>query len=154
MYSSLLVLHSLFRWLVLASLLFAIYRAYRGWFGEKDFSHFDNIVRHWTATIAHIQLIIALALYFVSPLISYFMSNFSEALSQREARFFTMEHSVSMLAAITVITVGSMIAKRKPSPAEKFKAMALWYSAALCIILIVIPWSFSPMVSRPDFRWF
>ena len=79
MYQTLLALHSLFRWIVLTSLLFTIYRAYKGWFAAKPFSRFDNTVRHTTATIAHFQLIIGLWLYFVSPIIDYFLHHYKIA---------------------------------------------------------------------------
>ncbi|MFT3948927.1 MAG: hypothetical protein QM763_18325 [Agriterribacter sp.] len=154
MYSTLLSLHSLVRWLVLASLLFAIFRAYNGWLSKKVFSKFDNSVRHWTATIAHIQIAIGLLLYFVSPIIDYFLHNYNEAVHQREIRFFGMEHSLMMLTAIVIITIGSAKAKRKPTDTEKFKTMAIWFSIALLIILAMIPWTFSPLASRPYYRPF
>lgn len=154
MYSTLLSLHSLVRWLVLTSLLFAIFRAYKGWFSQKEFSRFDNSVRHWTATIAHVQLILGLLLYFLSPIIDYFLHNFKEAVHLREIRFFGMEHSLMMLTAIIVITIGSAKAKRKPTDAEKFKTMAIWFSIGLLIILTSIPWPFSPLTSRPYYRTF
>lgn len=154
MYSALLPLHSLFRWFVLASLLFAIFRAYKGWLSKKTFSKFDNSVRHWTATIAHIQFIVGLLLYFASPIIDYFLHNYKEAVHLREIRFFGMEHSLMMMTAIVVITIGSVKAKRKPTDTEKFKTMAIWFSVGLLIILTSIPWSFSPLVSRPNFRVF
>lgn len=152
MYSFLLSLHSITRWFVLISLLYGIYRACRGWLGKKPFSSFDNKVRHYCATIAHIQLIIGVYLYFVSPVINYFLHNFKEAVHQREIRFFGMEHNLTMLLAITFITVGSVKAKRQKNDKEKFKTIAVWYSLALVIILISIPWPFSAMASRPYFR--
>ncbi len=154
MYPLLLALHSLFRWLVLSSLLFAIYRAYKGWLTNKLFSKFDNTVRHTTATIAHIQLILGLCLYFVSPVINYFLHHYKNAVHQREIRFFGMEHSVMMLTAIVIITLGSASSKRRVTGKEKFKTMAIWFSIALLIILISIPWTFSPLASRPLFRQF
>lgn len=93
-YSTLLPLHSLIRWLVLASLVFAIYIAFRGWLSKKEFSRFDNSVRHWTATIAHIQLLIGIWLYLISPVTDYFLYHFKEAVHLREIRFFGMEHSL------------------------------------------------------------
>lgn len=36
MYALFLTLHSIFRWLVLATLLYALYRSYRGWFGQQN----------------------------------------------------------------------------------------------------------------------
>ena len=154
MYSTLLALHSLVRWFVLASLLFAIFRAYNGWFSKKSFSRLDNAVRHWTATIAHIQLVFGLWLYCVSPIISYFLHNYKEAVHQRAVRFFGMEHSLMMLTAIVVISIGSAKAKRRQTDNEKFKTMAIWFTIGLFTILTSIPWAFSPLVNRPYFRSF
>jgi cytochrome b561 len=154
MYDTLLALHSLIRWLVLASLLVAIFRGYRGWFSNKPFSRFDNSVRQWTATITHIQLVLGICLYFVSPIINYFLHNFKEAVHQREVRFFGMEHNLMMLIAIIIITIGSAKAKRKLTDKEKFKTMAIWYTIGLLVILSSIPWSFSPLAARPNFRAF
>jgi H+/gluconate symporter-like permease len=154
MYSILLALHSLIRWFVLASLLLAIFQAYKGWFTKRTFSRSDNQLRHWTATIAHIQLCVGLWLYFVSPIIDYFLHHYETAVHQREIRFFGMEHNLMMILAIVIITIGSMKAKRKPTDVEKHKTMALWFSFALLIILLNIPWSFSPFASRPLFRAF
>ena len=154
MYPILLAIHSSLRWLVLASLLYALYRAYRGWFAHKPFTRLDNTVRHTTATIAHIQLVIGIWLYFVSPVSRYFLNNFTAAVHERQTRFFGMEHSTMMLVAIIVITLGSALAKRKPTDQAKFKTIALWFTVALLVILSSIPWPFSPLVSRPYFRIF
>ncbi len=154
MYPTVLSFHSFVRWLVLISLLFAIFRAYRGWLGQKQFSAFDNSVRHWTATIAHIQLMLGLTLYFISPIVSYFLNHFKEAVHQRELRFFGMEHSLMMLTGIMVLTIGSAKAKRKETDKDKFKTMAVWFTIGLLIILSSIPWAFWPLVSRPYFRGF
>ena len=105
MYAFILALHSLTRWFVLASLLFAIYRAYSGWLTNKSYSKFDNRVRVITTNIAHIQLTIGLWLYFISPIATYFISHFKEAVHERQIRFFGMEHVTMMLIGITLITV-------------------------------------------------
>jgi hypothetical protein len=152
MYSTLLSLHSLFRWLVVASLLIAISKSIIGLFTKNEFTPLDNSIRHWTATIAHIQFAIGVTLYFVSPIIDYFLHNYSEAVHVREIRFFGMEHSVMMLTAITLITVGSIKAKRKKTDSDKFKSMTIWFLLAFLIILLMIPWSFSPLANRPYFR--
>lgn len=154
MYLTLLALHSLVRWFVLASLLFAIFWAYRGWLFKKPFRAFDDRVRHITATIAHVQLVLGLWLYFISPVVSYFVHHFSEAVHERQIRFFGMEHVTMMLTGIIIITIGSVKAKRKTTDQEKFKTMAIWFSIALLVILSSIPWSFSPLISRPNFRPF
>lgn len=154
MYPIVLAVHSSVRWLVLASLLFAIFRAYQGWRSQRNFSAADNAVRHWTATIVHVQFIIGIWLYLISPVVDYFLDNYPNAIHQREIRFFGMEHSLMMLIAVYVITVGSIKTKRRQTDREKFKTMAIWYTIGLFIILTSIPWAFSPLVSRPNFRPF
>ncbi len=154
MYSFLLALHSLIRWFVLISLLFAIYRAYSGWLRHKNFTKFDDSVRHISATIVHVQLLVGIWLYFISPIVTYFLHHYHEAVHERQIRFFGMEHITMMLTGISLITIGSAKAKRKTTDNDKFKTMAIWYTIALLIILSSIPWSFSPLISRPSFRSF
>jgi hypothetical protein len=152
MYPTLIVLHSWFRWLVLLSLVYSIYRGWRGWSTGRAFTRTDDLIRHNTATIGHIQLLLGLWLYSISPLIDYFLKHYSEAVHQREIRFFGMEHSLVMFLAITVLTIGSMRAKRQSTDAQKFKTMAVWNGITLLLILSSVPWAFSPLVSRPWFR--
>lgn len=154
MYQYLLVFHSLFRWLVLGSLLFAIYRAYSGYFKNRLFSKIDDSIRHWTATIAHIQLIIGIILYIKSPVTHYFWSNFNEAIKYVDTAFFGLYHFLLMLTSVVLITIGSALAKRKPTDKEKFKTMLFWFCLTLLIIFIAIPWPFSPLVNRPYIRPF
>jgi hypothetical protein len=152
MYQTLIFYHSIFRWLVLGILLFAIYRAYKGYTSKSQFSKTDNAIRHWTATLAHVQLIIGIILYTQSPIIKYFWNNFNEAIHNSDATFFGLLHIILMLTAIIFITVGSALAKRKTTDNEKFKTMLVWFSVSLIIIFIAIPWPFSPFVNRPYFR--
>ena len=152
MYITLLALHSFTRWLVLSSLLFAIFFGYRGWLLDKPYHKFDNVVRYTTATIAHIQLVLGVWLYVISPIVSYFLHHFSVAVHERTIRFFGMEHIAMMLIGITIITIGSAKAKRKTTDREKFKTTAIWFTVGLIVILSSVPWSFSPLISRPNFR--
>ncbi len=152
MYAFVLTTHSYIRWFVLFSLLFAVYNAYKGWLGNKVFTPFDNRVRNITVTIAHIQFVLGLTLYSISPLVSYFLHNFEEAKKNNEIRFFGMEHGTMMIIAIIIITIGSSLSKRKKTDKQKFKTMAIWFTIALIIIFIMIPWKFSSMANRPYFR--
>jgi len=152
MYQTLTFLHSTFRWLVLLSLVYAIFTAYKGYFSNKEFSKKDNSVRHWTATIAHIQLVLGITLYSQSPVIRYFWKNFNEAKESFDLLFFGLVHILLMLFSIILITIGSAISKRKSTDSEKFKTMLIYFIIALFIIFIAIPWPFSPLANRPYFR--
>lgn len=152
MYQTLTFLHSTFRWLVLLSLFYSIFRAYKGYFSNKEFSKTDNSVRHWSATIAHIQLVLGITLYSQSPIIKYFWDNFNEAKKSFDLLFFGLIHIFLMLFSIILITIGSSVSKRKITGKDKFKTMLIYYAIALIIIFIAIPWPFSPLANRPYFR--
>jgi len=154
MYTFLLALHSLIRWFVLASLLLGVYRGWRGRKGKQYFTLFDNRVRIVAAMFAHIQLVLGIALYCISPIVRYFWQHTGDALQIRGIRFFGIEHITMMLVAIVFITIGSIKAKRQTTDEAKFKAMAIWFTIALVVILTSVPWSFSPLTSRPNFRPF
>jgi ABC-type Na+ efflux pump permease subunit len=154
MYSTVLTLHSIFRWLVLLSLCYAIYRAYKGFYAKSDFSFLDNKVRHWTATIAHIQLTLGVLVYIKSPIIKYYFFDFKNLVSDWNLTFFGLFHFILMISAIVLITIGSAKAKRKKTAQEKFKTILVTYSIALLIIFIAIPWPFSPLANRPYIRAF
>ncbi len=104
MYQTLLILHSLGRWAVVLGLLLGLFRAYRGWLGRRPFPAFDNAVRHSVATIAHVQLVLGYALYFVSPLIASFHLRDAEHASS--TLFFGVQHVAVMTTAIVVLTLG------------------------------------------------
>src|SRR5690554_3129120 len=154
MFATLLALHSLLRWFILVFMVYSIFLAYRGWFKNSPFTNYDNWIRIITVSFAHIQLIIGVWLYFISPIVAYFLKNFSESLHQTQLRFFGMEHITMMLIGISLVTIGSSIARRKKTDQEKFKAIAIWYSIALVVIFTSIPWEFSSFTARPYFRMF
>jgi hypothetical protein len=152
MYQVLIFYHTLTRWLVLAALLLAIFLAYRGYRAGKAFTKTDDRIRHWTATIAHIQLLIGMILYFKSPIIQYFWANTREAAQNIDTLFFSVIHASLMLSAIVVVTLGSAKAKRAQADQTKYRTMLVWYLSALVIIIIAIPWPFSPLAQRPYLR--
>lgn len=151
MLETILQLHSITRWLIVISLLAALYVAYAGWLFNNKNEKWFNSVRVITQTIAHIQLVFGLYLYFASPIVAFFWRNPSVAIKLREVRFFSMEHSLVMLVAIVLWTLVSMKVKRIHDD-TKYKKMAIGYTIVLLLILSSIPWSFSPLVSRPMWR--
>ena len=148
----LLPLHSIFRWLVLLSLLYAIYLAFMGKTHRLPFTKNIDHIRHWTATIAHIQLMIGIVLYTQSPTVKHFLENGIDGWN--DVTFFGTIHILLMLAAIIVITIGSAKAKRKKTDQEKYGTMFKFFLLGLLIIFVAIPWPFSPLAERPYFRPF
>lgn len=152
MYTFLLLSHSIVRWLIVPAMFYALFRSFRGWFQSRPFTKADDTARHVTATLTHIQLMIGYILYFNSPFISYFRAHFKEAVKQFDFLFFGLVHITLMTIAIILVTIGSSAAKRQQSDIAKFKTMAIFYTIAFIIILLTIPWPFSPLSARPYFR--
>ncbi|MBC9912913.1 hypothetical protein [Chitinophaga varians] len=153
MYASFLFLHSATRWALLISLLYAIGRGIAGWAGRRPFTRHDNLVRHLTATMAHVQLLIGYVLYFQSPLIAYFRSHVKATLPF-EFRFFGWIHVLLMTVAVILLTIGSAAAKRQETDLRRFRTMTIWFVPALLLIMMAIPWPFSPLAHRPYIRMF
>jgi len=153
MHQILLSLHSINRWLVLLSLLYGIYIAGRGRWQQHTFTAHDNFVRHVTATIAQVQLLLGLSLYMISPIVKFAVAEEGNQLVS-EHLFFRYIHISLMAIAVIMITIGSAKAKRMPTDIQKFSTMLIWFVVALLIILVAIPWPFSPLANRPFIRSF
>ncbi|GAB3163886.1 cytochrome B [Telluribacter humicola] len=132
MYNGLLHAHSGLRYVVLILLLAAIGTAYSNW--QKGDTK-DNKLYSFALIATHIQLLIGIVLYVISPKVEF------EMISDRLYRFFTIEHSIMMLIAVTLITVGR-VRSRKAEGALRHRTVLFFYAMALVIMLVAIPWPF------------
>lgn len=136
MYNMLKHAHSGLRWLLLLALIYAIIKGFQSWRSGKAFNKPSALIG---LILTHIQLIIGLLLYFVySPLVSFeegFMKN-------SITRFYSMEHFVTMILAIVLITIGYSRGKRKSESTAAGKAVFVFYLIGLFLILLGIPWPF------------
>ena len=154
MLNTLLFFHSMFRWAVLGTLLYSICRSYKGYTQKLTFTKGDDSLRHWTATTAHIQLMLGIVLYTQSPNAKFSLHATGTNGQLTQPFFFGVLHLLLMVSAIVIITVGSAMAKRKVTDGDKFKTMLIWFGIALLVILIAIPWPFSPLAQRLYLRSF
>lgn len=154
MHQTLLTLHSINRWLVLFFLLYAIFLSVRGSVNLRTFSKRDNFIRHVTATVSHIQLLLGLGLYMISPTVKFRSAIAETHLWVDEHIFFRYVHISMMLLSVVLITIGSAKTKRVEADREKFLTMLFWFSISLIVLLIAIPWPFSPLANRPFLRSF
>jgi hypothetical protein len=67
-------------------------------------------------------------------------------------RFFTVEHTLGMLIAAVLLTIGSAKAKRASSDEKKFKTIAWMFGISLLLVLACIPWPFREMFAARG--WF
>lgn len=153
MYYIFLFLHSSIRWFVLASLLYALYIAGRGLLQKEPFSAHANTVRQWTVTIAHLQLLIGMVVYIQGPF--SFLHPFDGSYTiLSDQLFFRYIHVFMMILAVVLITIGSAKTKRIADSSQKYQTMLCWFAVALVVLLLAIPWPFSPLAQRPYLRTF
>ncbi|TDS11768.1 hypothetical protein [Sphingobacterium paludis] len=150
--AALLVSHSYYRWLVLLAMLTQL-----GWliFHTKKGSQFSK--KHYyvllTFTLLYdVQLIIGWLLYLHSPLVDAFLDDVSAGVKNRQLRFFGLEHVSVMSIAILLFNMVTIRAFKKIGRPNMFKSLLKWHVCIYLLILSSIPWSFSPLTSRPNFR--
>lgn len=143
MLTGLLHTHSLLRYILLAFILLTIFKAFSGWLGKKPYLPGDKKVALFTLISAHLQLVIGLVLYFVSPTVKVGLGDMGAAMKDPGLRFWSVEHIGMMLLAIILITVGYSVAKRGKDDEAKHKKIAIFYLIALIIIFVSIPWPWS-----------
>ena len=134
-------IHSYWAYIVLIILVIAVVNAFVGIFKKKDFKSTDLRLGLFTLIVSHIQLLIGLAWYFMSPYFNQLTSNTTEVMKTKEIRLLALEHPVMMIIAITLITIGWSKHKKKTSSVAKFKTFAIFYGLALLLILSRIPWT-------------
>ena len=135
-YSVLVQSHSILRYVALFFLLVAVANSLVGVLRKTSFHGLDLKVPLWTMITFHIQLLIGLVLYLISAKVQ-----FSAAMMKSDLlRFFTMEHSSLMLLSIVLITFGYIRAKSNMDNGNK--QIFVFYSIALLLILVAIPWPF------------
>lgn len=134
-------IHSYWAYIVLIILVIAVVNAFVGIFKKKEFKSTDLRLGLFTLIVSHIQLLIGLAWYFMSPYFNQLTSNTTEVMKTKEIRLLALEHPVMMIIAITLITIGWSKHKKKTSSIAKFKTFAIFYGLALLLILSRIPWT-------------
>jgi Na+/H+-dicarboxylate symporter len=134
-------IHSYWAYLVLATLIFAVVNAIIGFTQKKQFTDKDVRIGLFTLIVAHIQLLIGLVWYFMSPWFEMLKTDAASVMKDKAARLLAVEHPVMMILAIVFITIGWSKHKKKTEDVAKFKTFAIFYGIALLLILSKIPWS-------------
>tara|TARA_B100000497_G_scaffold125844_1_gene163228 strand:- start:959 stop:1414 length:456 start_codon:yes stop_codon:yes gene_type:complete len=139
-------MHSLLRYVLLIFLVWSTVNALLKMRGKKPFIAIDNKLSLYTFILAHVQLLLGLALYFIGANgFKLFEKGMSAVMSVSVFRFFAVEHIVGMLVAIALITVGRVKSKKLTDDIAKHKTTFTFFVIALLIILVTIPWPFRNM---------
>ena len=137
MYDFIQKAHSSWAYLVLLVLLIAVINALTGFTSKKEFLPKDRQISLFALIATHLQLVIGLVLYFVSPL---GLASFGQ-MSNAPLRLTSLEHPLVNIIAIVLITVGWSKHKKATSGEGKFKMILIFYALGLLLILSRIPWN-------------
>jgi NADH:ubiquinone oxidoreductase subunit 2 (subunit N) len=144
MYTGFVHLHSFLPYFILIGLalcttVFLVKRS-----GRKKFGKGDQRLALFTLISVHIQLVIGLVLYVISPIREQAFAS-GELMTNSTYRFNAIEHPLTMIIAIVLITIGYSRAKRMPEDKAKFGTLGLFYGLGLILVLSRLPWDSWPV---------
>lgn len=130
-------IHSYWAYIVLGILIFSVVNAVLGFTKKRSFTDKDLRIGLFTLIVSHIQLLIGLGWYFMSP----WYKSMKENGIDTGNRLLALEHPIVMILAIVFITIGWSKHKKKIEDTEKFKTFSIFYGLALLLVLYRIPWN-------------
>lgn len=135
-------IHSYFAYAVLGLLLVAVVNALWGWLGKKEFTrHKDRSISLLALLFSHVQLLLGLVLYVVSANGFKAIQALGVGGLNAPARLLALEHPLTNVLAIVLITIGWSRHKRFVESHKKFKYIALFYSLGLVLLVSRMPWA-------------
>jgi NADH:ubiquinone oxidoreductase subunit 2 (subunit N) len=136
MYTFVQKFHSGWAYIALLLLVFAVVNSFLGKSSKKEFIAKDRKIALFGLIATHIQLVVALILYFLSPLGSASIGQMAES----DVRLTWLEHPIINILAIVLITIGWSKHKKATTGKAKFNCIFLFYGLGLLLILSRIPW--------------
>ena len=142
MYTSVQFIHSWWAYLTLFMVLIATLNALAGFFGNKEYQPKDFRLSLFALIVTHIQFLIGLLLFFVSPsgMKSISDNGMGAIMKDSNLRLYVVEHPMVMILTVVFITIGYSKHKKKLVSKPKFKVLAIFYTIALVLMLSRIPW--------------
>ena len=136
MYHFIQKLHAGWAYLALLLLVFAVINSFMGLSSKRAFTPKDRKIALFGLIGTHVQLVIGLIVYFLSPYGSAAFGLMHDA----TLRLTSLEHPLVNIIAIVLITIGWSRHKRAATDSAKFKSIAIFYGLGLLLILSRIPW--------------
>ena len=134
MYIGLLHTHSFLRYAVLLLLVVVVAKSLVGLLNKKPFDRGDEKLTIWLMIGTHIQLLVGICLFFISPLVKFSGETMKDAVT----RYWTVEHSFIMIIAVVLITLARTTSKKMTEDKAKHKRVFIMSSLALILILLAI----------------
>ena len=142
MYTTVQFLHSWWAYLLVLIVLIATINALAGFFGNREYQPRDFRLALFALIVTHIQFLIGLILFFVSPnaLGAIRNNGMGEVMKDSTMRLLAVEHPTVMILMVVLITIGYSKHKKKLVSKPKFKMLAIFYTLAAVLMLSRIPW--------------
>ena len=135
-------IHSGWAYLVLLILVLATLNALYKFFGDKEFDAKDFRISLFALITMHIQVLIGIVLFFTKDYFTTIseVGGMGEVMKNDALRKLIVEHPITMILAVALVTIGYSKHKKKLTSKPKFKMLAIFYSIALLLVLYMIPW--------------
>ncbi len=136
-------IHSYWAYLVLLVLVIATFNAIFKFFGNKEFDAKDFRISLFALITMHIQLLIGIVLFFLKDYFTMIenIGGMGELMKNKALRNLVVEHPLTMIIAVVLVTIGYSKHKKKLTSRPKFKLLAIFYTLALILVLAKIPWN-------------
>lgn len=134
-------LHSSLAYVVLITLVLAVLNAFWGVGGNRNFGNRDLRLSLFGLIFSHIQLLLGLVVYFVSPYFSAWENGMGAVMKDATLRLYLVEHPTTNILAIVLITMGWSLHKKAANDRKKFFRIAVFYGLGTLLLLSRIPWA-------------
>ena len=141
MYTTVLILHSLVRWLVLFFGIMSALMGLQGWASGRGWTALDGQFSLWCTIVFDVQFLLGILLYAVlSPFTSAAFADFGAAMQNPGLRYWAVEHETLMVIALVLVHIGRVRIRKAAAPASKHRAAAIFVGIAMVLVLLGIPW--------------
>ena len=121
------VIHSYWAYLVLLLLILSTANALIGLISKREYNAKDFRISLSTLITSHIQLLIGIILYFTNNHVSQFSEiGMGEIMKNSALRSTLVEHPITMIIALVLITIGYSKHKKKLTSKPKFKTLSFF----------------------------
>ena len=133
LYSTLIFLHGVVRWLIVGAAIWTIARPLEKKPGLSLVIAVDT------------QVVLGLLMYTaVSPITQLALANMKVAMKDHALRFWAVEHPFVMMLVLAAVHGGRVAARKAKDEDTKRRRVVMWTAIALILVLIGMPWPFLP----------
>lgn len=127
--ATVLMLHSIWRWVVVVVAAVAVAKALIGWLGRQPFGSLDDRLGMAYTITLDIQVLLGLILYIL------------ERRWSLPDPFFAYIHPLVMIIALALAHIGRRRSRTADSDEARHRAATLFYAISLLLIVAAVPWN-------------